>query len=152
MFSLHPSSLFIFPLYVYFPSIARGKGLAERLGNVEKLNPEDQMVSIQDPRKIVIEEQKFVESDSMIWRRKQANLAERVSGALVNYEEHRRDHHEKLKLVSNKGLGEEPFQRYKKSLPKGLVRAGCTLAMFCSGTRFTDGDQVSGKRNDEVWV
>ena len=49
----------------------------------------------------------------------------------MNYEEHKRDHREKLKLMS--------VQRYyKKDFAKSLSRGGCTLAMFRSGNRFTE--------------
>ena len=71
-----------------------------------------------------------------------SKLADRVTAALVIYVEHMKDHHERLKLVSNKAWAKNQYNDTNgKNLPnhgKSLGRSGCTLAMFWNGTRFTE--------------
>ena len=59
------------------------------------------MVCAEDQKKIVLEKQKFVERQLNDLEEETSKLADRVTAALVNYEEHIRDH-ERLKLMSSK--------------------------------------------------
>ena len=74
----------------------------------------------------------------MTWKRKQENWQIESPPVLVNYEEHMRDHHEKLKLMSSKGWAKnQSNDSTTKNLPHHWRESGCTLAMFWSGNRFT---------------
>ena len=93
----------------------------------EKLNLEDSTVCVEDQRKIV---------------EKQLHDA-----ALVNYEEHMRDHHDRLKLMSNRAWAKnQSNDTERRNLPNDWVRTRCTLAMFWSGTRFGSGGARMEKR------
>ena len=84
----------------------------------EKLNLEDSTVCVEDHRKIV-ENQLH-------------------DAALVNYEEHMRDHHDGSSLCPTR-LGQRTSPTIlKEEFAKRLGRAGCTLAKFWRGTRFAE--------------
>ena len=77
----------------------------------EKRNLEDQMVCVEDPRKIVEKQLSDLEVET-------SKLADRVTAALVNYEQHMRDYHGRLKLMSNKASAKnQSNDTTRKNLP-----------------------------------
>ena len=84
------------------------------------------MVCVEDPRKIVEKQLSDLEEET-------SKLEDRVTAALVICEEHMRDHHEKLKFMSNEAWA----KNLRREIAKSLERRGCTLAMFWNGNRFT---------------
>ena len=59
------------------------------------------MVCVEDQRKVVPEKRKFVERPLNVLEEETSKLADRVTAALVIYEEHMSDCCAKLKLISN---------------------------------------------------
>ena len=89
------------------------------------------MVSIQDPKKIVQEKQKSMERQLNDLEEATSKLAERVTAALVNYEEHIRDHHERLKLMSNKVWSKNQSNDTEEmNLPKDWCERDALLQCF----------------------
>ena len=80
----------------------------------EKLNPEESTVCVEDQRKIV---------------EKQLSDA-----ALVNYEEHMRDDHDRLKLMTNKAWAKnQPNDTKGRNLPNDWGERDAPLQSFGAG-------------------
>ena len=108
------SSPFILSLSTFVLSMFTQDGQLEAV----KLNLEDSKVCVENQRKIM---------------EKQLSDA-----ALVNNEEHMRDHHDRLKVMSNRAWAKKQSNDTKRrNLPNDWGEQECTLSKFWSGTRFT---------------
>ena len=96
------------------------------------------MVCVEDQRKkIVLETPKMWERQLNGSEEKTSKLEDRVTAALVIYEEHMSDYHTRLKLILHMAWAKNQSNDTKrKNLP--LAPSGCTLATFWNGYRFTE--------------
>ena len=118
------------------------------IGQLEavKLNLEDSMVCVEDQKKIVQKTPKIGERQLHDMEEKTNKLADRVTAALVIYEEHMSDYHTRLILILHMAWAKNQSNDSKrKNLPNHCARPGCTLAMSWNGNRFTERRWVGGK-------
>ena len=88
--------------------------------------------------------QKFVERQLNDLEEETSKLADEATAALNNHkEQHMRDHHDRLKLMSNTAWAKNLW----KECTRWLGRSGCSLAMFWSGNGFTERRWRVDKKN-----
>ena len=113
-----------------------------KIGQLEaaRLNLEDSMVCVEDQRKkIVLLTPIIGERQLHDMEEKTNKLGDRVTAALVIYEEHMSDYHTRLILILHMAWAKNQIQRYwKEEFAKALARGGCTLATFWNGNGFTE--------------
>ena len=93
------------------------------------------MVCVRHQRKIVLEKPKNVERPLKDLEEETSKLADRVTAALVNYDKHMGDHHEKLEFMSNKAW---PKNQSNDTKRRYLQMTGTMWMHVLSGSRFTE--------------